>query len=176
MQKEKRKKKENINIYVWMKFHEISVCLSKVTVFSPNERLFLVRSENHSSIKGSTDSDEGILSNARCSKRESFLDKDMQTQRQYYLVLVVTVLHALRHFYNVVRLGCASNCSMHHSMHHDVDFNRCCITGISTKRLSKPTKSLLDELGRFTFLIHKNSPQTLKLWWAVRCWYIRIDR
>jgi hypothetical protein len=41
---------------------EISVYLSKVTVYSPNERLFLVRSENHSSIKGNTDSDEGILS------------------------------------------------------------------------------------------------------------------
>ena len=149
--KEKRKRKvlnyvSRIESKIEHRSTEI-VYLSKVTVYSPNERLFLVRSENHSSIKGNTDSDEGILSNARCSKRESFLDKDMQTQRQYYLVLVVTVLHALRHFYNVVRLGCASNCSMHHSMHHDVDFNRCCITEISTKRLSKPTKSLLDEFG-----------------------------
>ena len=113
----KRKEKRKENFVYWTTSLESRVrsnitplryqYLSKVTVYSPNERLCLVRSENHSSIKGNTDSDEGILSNARCSKRESFLDKDMQTQRQYYLVLVVTVLHALCHFYNVVRLGCA---------------------------------------------------------------------
>ena len=161
--KEKRKKKKEKNCYsrieskIEHRSTEISVCLSKVTVYSPNERLFIVRSENHSSIKGNTDSDEGILSNARCSKRDHSLIRTCKPKGKG--VLVVTVLHALRHFYNVVRLGCASNCSMHHSMHHDVDFNRCCITGISTKDSLSQRSLFLMNLGDLPFSSIRTHPK-----------------
>jgi hypothetical protein len=92
---------------------------------------------------------------------------------QYFLILVVVILeqqldflYALRHFYNVIRVGCANNCSISTDASFNASrcLNRCCITKIGTKGLSSQRSLFLMYSGDLPILSKRKHAQTLKLW------------